>query len=77
MGYSVRWPRWRCTVWLRYTATPQPHPDWTNIVGRELYDHRRDPGEDENVAGEDSNREIMDYCVMDLIKYSWRHLKTG
>ena len=65
MGYSVRWPGWRCTIWLGYsshTATP----DWTNIVGRELYDHRRDPGEDENVAGEDSNRELMDYCVMEL-----------
>ena len=38
-GYSIRTERWRYTEWLEGTA------------GRELYDHRNDSDEVENLAG--------------------------
>ena len=44
MGYSVRTDQWRYTCWFGFDgATVTPNRD--EILGRELYDHRGDPGE--------------------------------
>eukprot|EP00913_Durusdinium_trenchii_P035296 g33026.t1 len=42
MGVSVRTPRYRYTEWRDFTSG--------RVVARELYDHRTDPGENQNVA---------------------------
>ncbi len=42
MGYSVRTEDFRYTEWRRMKSG--------EVVGRELYDHRRDPGERKNIA---------------------------
>ena len=52
MGYSARWPGWRCTLWMGFTPLPLPSPHPEEVVGLELYQHSTDPGEDHNlVAG--------------------------
>jgi arylsulfatase A-like enzyme len=49
MGYSMRTDRYRFTVWVDREAP-------THIEDVELYDHRTDPQENMNVAGEASQR---------------------
>ena len=49
MGYSMRTDRYRFTVWVDREAPSQ-------IEDIELYDHRSDPQENSNVAGEPSQR---------------------
>ena len=51
MGYSVRLPRFRCTLWMGFSALPYPTPHPDQIVGAELYDHTKDPGENHNLIG--------------------------
>ena len=44
MGLSLRSPRgWRCTEWLAWNGTAIA-PDWHDVRGVELYDHRGDDG---------------------------------
>ncbi len=50
MGYSVRSERYRYTEWVGFDRAAF-RPDWSEVVGAELYDHGSDPGEDMNVAG--------------------------
>eukprot|EP01062_Namystynia_karyoxenos_P005426 TRINITY_DN118_c1_g1_i1.p1 TRINITY_DN118_c1_g1~~TRINITY_DN118_c1_g1_i1.p1 ORF type:complete len:499 (+),score=105.87 TRINITY_DN118_c1_g1_i1:74-1570(+) len=47
MGYSVRTPDWRYTVWLRWNGTLL-RADWDGERGEELYDHRGDISTDMN-----------------------------
>ncbi len=49
MGYSVRSRDFRYTEWVGFNATSCT-PDFENVQDRELYDHRRDPDEYENVV---------------------------
>jgi len=38
----------RYTAWTRYTALGGP--DWGYVLGRELYNHKEDPGENVNIV---------------------------
>ncbi|XP_040075856.2 iduronate 2-sulfatase [Ixodes scapularis] len=49
MGYSVLSVDYRYTEWLGFNATTA-YRNWTDLVARELYDLRKDPREDRNVA---------------------------
>lgn len=49
-GYSVRTDRYRYTEW----AEPGKEP-----VGIELYDHKRDPNENVNIAGHPENKQLL------------------
>ena len=49
MGRSIRTERFRYTEWRRKSDE--------KIVGRELYDHMNDPGENTNVANEPNNKD--------------------
>jgi hypothetical protein len=45
-GYTVRVDEWRYTCWFKFDKVrivPVTSPD--GVIGRELYDHRGDPGE--------------------------------
>lgn len=43
MGYSVRVADWRYTCWFGFL--PDVRVNTTDVIGRELYDHRGDPGD--------------------------------
>ena len=51
MGYPARSATRRYVEWRKR--------DGTEIVGREPYDHRVDPGEDQKIASALANREIV------------------
>ena len=44
MGYTVRVDGWRYTCWFGFDGQ-RVVPVTTDILGRELYDHRGDPGD--------------------------------
>ncbi len=52
MGYAIRTDRYRYVEWRKR--------DGTEVVARELYDHRTDPDEDVNVAGDAANEEVVE-----------------
>ena len=51
MGYPARSDTRRYVEWRKR--------DGTEIVGREPYDHRVDPGENQIIASDQANREIV------------------
>jgi iduronate 2-sulfatase len=53
-GYSLRTPRWRYTEWDE------------GQQGRELYDHRSDPGELTNLAGDPAHAQTIEELASQL-----------
>jgi arylsulfatase A-like enzyme len=53
MGYSMRTDRYRLTIWVDVRA-PDAEP-----IAVELYDHREDPKENVNVAGNPVNARLV------------------
>jgi arylsulfatase A-like enzyme len=51
MGYTMRTDRWRYTEWRRRKDA--------GVTARELYDHKTDPGENVNLAGEAEHAETL------------------
>ncbi len=58
MGYAVRTDRHRYVEWRKR--------DGSDVVARELYDHRNDPQEDRNVAGEAANKGVVEKLAKQL-----------
>ena len=52
MGYAIRTDRYRYVEWRTRGGG--------EVVARELYDHRTDPDEDVNVAGDAANEEVVE-----------------
>ena len=52
MGYAVKTDRYRYVEWRKR--------DGTEVVARELYDHRTDPNEDRNVAADPANKDVVE-----------------
>mmetsp|Transcript_54098 Transcript_54098/g.168915 ORF Transcript_54098/g.168915 Transcript_54098/m.168915 type:complete len:199 (-) Transcript_54098:72-668(-) len=46
-GYTLRTREWRYTEWVRWDGA-RLLPDWSRVVGRELYSHTGDDGTDFN-----------------------------
>lgn len=62
----MRTPEWRITRWVKFNYTSNS-PDWADVVGLELYDHRTDTGatgfddlENANLAGDPQFADIRD-----------------
>lgn len=51
MGYSMRTDPWRYTEWRKVEGG--------EVIAVELYDHKLDPGENVNVAGDKANAQIL------------------
>ncbi len=52
MGYAVRTDRYRYVEWRKKGTT--------EVVARELYDHKTDPAEDTNVAAAEANKAVVE-----------------
>lgn len=52
MGYSIRDPRWRLTLWCDRNGS--------NVVATELYDEQNDPNETVNVADKPENKSVIE-----------------
>jgi iduronate 2-sulfatase len=52
MGYAVRTDHYRYVEWRK--------KDGSEVVARELYDHRADPNEDRNIAGDPARKAIVE-----------------
>ncbi len=63
MGYAIRTDRYRYVEWRKRGGG--------EVVARELYDHRFDPEEGRNVAGDASNEEVIDMLAKRLAA-GWR-----
>jgi len=62
MGYTMRTDRWRLVLWLDH-RNPAAEP-----YGVELYDHRTDPDENVNVAGNPEYAEVVKQLSSRLLK---------
>ena len=51
-GYSIKTDRYRYTEWIRNKTG--------EVLAKELYDHKIDPDENENIANNNENRNIVD-----------------
>ena len=61
MGYSVRDSRYRFTMWVRYAPRMGRHTlelSMKNGLAFELYDHETDPGENINIADNESYAKV-------------------
>lgn len=66
MGYSIRTEDYRYTKWVKFD-NKNFKPNWGNIIDDELYDLRKDPLEDQNIADE----------MPDVVETLSKQLKDG
>ncbi len=67
MGYSMRTDRYRLTVWVDQN-------DHAKVDATELYDHQKDPQENQNIANNPANAEIVKQ-LMAQWKLGWKGAK--
>ena len=67
MGYSMRTDRYRFTLWMKNDGQAE---------AIELYDHRVDPSENNNIAGSPENTELVKQLTKQL-KSGWRGALPG
>ena len=71
MGYTMRTADFRYTEWVLFKGKPHYKPVWEENVGTELYDHRKDPEENYNHAGEAAYKDIQAKLSQQL-RAGWR-----
>ncbi|GIX89038.1 iduronate 2-sulfatase [Caerostris extrusa] len=71
MGYSIRTARFRYTEWVKFDKQ-HFKPDWPVIISRELYDHKYDNSEMNNVSDNDEYANMV-IELSKKIKKGWRH----
>jgi iduronate 2-sulfatase len=60
MGYSIRSSRYRYTEWRDFKTRA--------VIARELYDHKSDPAETYNLAGEPRRNRVLESLARELGK---------
>jgi arylsulfatase A-like enzyme len=68
MGYAMRTDRYRYVEWQDRNSG--------QIVAQELYDHQSDPAENENIAGQEANKALLDKLSAQL-KSGWQNAKPN
>lgn len=63
MGYSMKTDRYRYTEWQDRKSG--------KVVDRELYDHRQDGAENENIAGQPDQKQVVKQLSAQL-KKNWK-----
>jgi hypothetical protein len=69
MGYSMRTDRYRFTVWVA-------RDDHSKVDAIELYDHKTDPQENQNIAKNPANAELV-ARLMEQWKKGWQGAKPS
>jgi arylsulfatase A-like enzyme len=64
MGYSMRTDRYRFTRW-------ENREDPEDVLAVEIYDHRRDPGENVNLAAQEGNEVLIDRLT-EQYRHGWK-----
>ncbi|XP_065190341.1 iduronate 2-sulfatase-like isoform X2 [Sycon ciliatum] len=73
MGYTMRTDKYRYTEWVKFNHTTAV-ADWTDVWGRELYDHTLDSEE----LFDDENENLVDKPEMaELVKKLHANLREG
>jgi arylsulfatase A-like enzyme len=69
MGYSIRTPRYRYTLWMAERfRTYEPFTE-AKVYASELYDYKKDPLEKVNVAEEKAYADITNKLKISLLNY--------
>ena len=69
MGYSMRNDRYRFTVWVARN-------DHSKVDALELYDHKTDPQENQNIAKDPAHAELV-AKLMEQWKKGWQGAKPS
>ena len=69
MGYSIRTPRYRYTIWMKDNFRSNRAFDQNLVVATELYDYQKDPDETINVVDEKSYAEISKDLKVKMLNY--------
>lgn len=70
MGFTMRTESHRYAEYVAWD-TQRWQPDWSRVVGRELYDHSTDPEENHNLADKAATRHTVQQLSAQLRK-GWR-----
>ena len=73
MGYTMKTDGYRYTEWAKFQYEPTYKPDWRTLYGVELYDHQKDPEENNNVADDSSYAHIRRE-LRALLHAGWRSI---
>ena len=69
MGYTMRTDRYRLTIWVGKT-------DHSKVDATELYDHHNDPQENNNIAQDPANAELVKR-LMEQWRKGWQGAKAA
>nr|CAD7463477.1 unnamed protein product [Timema tahoe] len=69
MGYTLRTQRHKYTEWVHFDDNKA---DWSQVIARELYDHKLDSGEDLNLADRPQFAKLMGRLSQQL-RAGWRY----
>lgn len=72
MGYTMRTDHHRYTEWVKFNGKPTYKPDWSQVIGLELYDHQTDPDENNNIAHHSHNSAVQER-LSNQLHAGWRH----
>ena len=65
MGYAIRTDRYRYVEWYHWNKRTKSKDDF---IARELFDHANDPGENNNIANNPANSELVAHMHSELGK---------
>lgn len=71
MGYTMKTDKYRYTEWVGYDKVSYT-PNWSHVLGSELYVHDTDPFEFHNVVNEEQHKTTVQQLSQKL-RDGWRH----
>ena len=71
MGYTIRTDQYRYVEWYIWNKSDQARGE---LIGRELFDHFKDPLENKNLANEPEFKETVE-LISQQLKKGWRYSK--
>lgn len=72
MGYSIRTARYRYTEWISFNSTICK-PVWQHVVAKELYDHKYDRFETNNLSNDTYYYSNIVKELSKKVQSGWRH----
>lgn len=72
--YNILCYRYRYTEWVKYRSYPHYKPVWKDVFkgpSIELYDHKKDPQENKNIALESEQKSLVK-SLSKMLHAGWR-----